>query len=238
MNKSTVRDPSLLEERISYKFKDPSILKEALTHSSYANEAGSRGEELTCNERLEFLGDSVLSIVTSEYLFKNYPTLPEGKMSTVRSGAVCEKSLAVFASDIELGEYILLGQGEKNSDGKSRPSILADAFEALLAAVFLDGGIAPVKKFLLPYITETITEEIKSNSGVDAKTKLQQIVQCESGEILSYEVINEEGPSHDRTFTIEARLNSNVIGVGTGKSKRAAEQAAAEQALSYFGETI
>lgn len=225
-----------LEAAIGYKFKDTDIIREALTHSSYSNEVRAHDIIMPCNERMEFLGDSVLSIVTSELLFKEHPELPEGDLSKIRAGTVCEKALSKFAKTINLGKYLLLGRGEDMTQGRTRPSVLADAFEALLAAIYLDSGIDEVKRFLLPFVSAEIKNIIDSGSFRDYKTLLQQIVQQERGEILEYVVVGESGPAHLRTFEVEAHLNSNVIGKGTGHSKREAEQQAAREALKLFGE--
>jgi len=227
-----------LERTIGYTFRNPQYLKEALTHSSYSNENKSKGIKPPWNERLEFLGDSVLSIVVSGYLFESYQDIQEGELTKIRAAVVCEKSLSKLASKIELGEYIYLGYGEALNNGRKRPSILADAFEALLAAIYLDAGedFAPVSDFLLPYVREEL-QVIRSNSVfVDYKTTLQQIVQQVEGERLEYILIEEKGPDHDKIFTVEARLNSNVIGRGSAHSKREAEQNAAKEALVLFGE--
>lgn len=224
-----------LEQLIGYHFHDDSLLKNALIHSSYANESGSKHPALDCNERMEFLGDTVLSLAVSTYLFKNYPNLPEGNLSKLRSFTVCEKALAEFATEIHLGEFLLLGKGEDSNNGRQRPSIISDAFEALIAAIYLDGGseyaISFVLRFAIPHIERLLSEQITE----DYKTALQQIVQQEQGEKLEYVLVAEEGPPHMRTFTMEARLNSNVIGRGIGPSKREAEQRAAKEALTLFG---
>ncbi|MGM9647068.1 MAG: ribonuclease III [Eubacteriales bacterium] len=226
---------SRLEQEIGYQFQTVTHLKNALIHSSYANESGSRHPALDCNERMEFLGDTVLSLVVSTYLFKTFPELPEGNLSKIRSFTVCEKALAEFAAEINLGDYLLLGKGEDNNNGRQRPSITSDAFEALIAAIYLDGGLEPATKFVLrfaiPHIDRLRSEQITE----DYKTALQQIVQQEHGEKLEYVLVAEEGPAHQRTFTMEARLNSNVIGRGVGSSKRDAEQKAAKEALTLFG---
>ena len=226
---------SLLEEKIGYCFQNKKLLQTALTHSSYSNEVHNRGSRVAFNERLEFLGDSVLSFVTSEYLYNTFPQLPEGELSTIRAGTVCEKALHAFATEIGLGNYLLLGHGEERNSGRSRVSILADAFEALIAAIFLDGGIEPVKKFLLPFITSDISIIVKTGNVKDYKTELQHVIQAEQGEQLSYITVSETGPAHAKIFTVEARLNSNVIGHGVGSSKREAEQNAAMEALKLFG---
>ena len=229
-----------LQKNLGYKFKDISLLKTALTHSSFSNELKSKlHHKVECNERLEFLGDSVLSIVVSRYLFLHYDRFPEGELTKLRASVVCEKSLADIAKKIELGNYLFLGKGEEINGGRERASILADAFEALLGAILLDSGDNArdsVTDFLMPYILEEI--ELVTNYGAmkDYKTLLQQIVQQVEGEILEYIMVDESGPAHKKVFSVEARLNSNVIGRGQGKSKREAEQAAAKEALVYFGE--
>lgn len=228
-----------LEERIGYTFKNKGILTEALTHSSYSNEMKSKGEKVAFNERLEFLGDSVLSIVVSSYIFEKYRNKQEGDLTKIRAAVVCEKALSKFAGEIELGEYMFLGHGEIMNNGRHRPSITADAFEALLAAIYLDTGesFEMVEKFLLPFIEREIDYISTSGVFIDYKTALQQIVQQASGEILEYVLVDETGPDHNKQFMVEARLNSNVIGKGCAKTKRAAEQQAAKEALVLFGES-
>lgn len=230
------KDRSVLENTIGYTFKDITLLETALTHSSYSNEAKSKGVDIECNERLEFLGDSVLSIIASEYLFFEFDC-PEGELTRMRAEIVCEKALSVLAKKIDLGSYLNLGHGEELSGGRERPSLLADAFEAMLAAIFIDSGKNKdtVASFLLPMLREQLIKLENSGAAKDFKTLLQQFVQQVGGEVLEYFVIDEQGPDHDKIFTVEARLNSNVIGTGKGKSKRAAEQMAAKQALSLFG---
>ena len=227
-----------LEGAIGYTFKNKSLLKEALTHSSYSNECRSKGVVAECNERLEFLGDSVLSIVTSRYLFEKMKDRQEGDMTKIRAAVVCEKALSKFAKTINLGAYMYLGHGEDMNRGRERASILADAFEALLAAVYLDSGydLAVVGKFLLPHLIGEIDSIGKTGVFVDYKTALQQIVQQVEGERLEYVLVGESGPDHHKLFEIEARLNSNVIGRGKAHSKREAEQKAAAEALCLFGE--
>jgi len=239
MSTSTIQKPMFeLEKRIGYQFQNKEILREALTHSSYSNEMKSKGERIAFNERLEFLGDSVLSIVVSSYIFEKYRNKQEGDLTKIRAAVVCEKALAKFAGEIELGDYMFLGHGEVMNNGRHRPSITADAFEALLAALYLDTGerFDEVEKFLLPFISREIENVATSGVFMDYKTTLQQIVQQASGEILEYVLIEESGPDHDKQFTVEARLNSNVIGKGRAKTKRAAEQEAAKEALVLFGE--
>ena len=225
-----------IEKSLKYTFKDKQLLIKALSHSSFANELKSKNIKSECNERLEFFGDSVLSLIVSEYLYTNYPDLPEGELSKVRAGTVCEKTLAKFAKKISLGNYLFLGHGEEMTNGRERASILADAFEALLAAMYIDGGIEPIKSFLLPFTTEEIKEIIARGNTKDYKSMLQQFVQQEHGDVLEYKLVNESGPAHDRIFETNAYLNNNVIGTGTGKSKRESEQNAAKEALALFGQ--
>lgn len=224
-----------LERCIGYTFKDKTLIHTALVHSSYSNETRAHGTNEECNERLEFLGDSVLSLVVSNYLFSKHPDMPEGELSKVRAGTICERALDTFAAEIDLGRYLYLGRGEEISNGRRRPSILADAFEALLAAIYLDGGLDEVSRLLLPFAEAEIDRILQSGRTDDYKTMLQQIVQQEKGEILEYVPVNETGPAHKKVFTVEARLNNNVIGTGTGGSKREAEQHAAKEALALFG---
>lgn len=225
-----------LEKNIGYTFKDKQLLIKAMSHSSFSNELKSKNIKSECNERLEFLGDSILSINVSEYLYNNYPELPEGELSKVRAGTVCEKALAKFAKSISLGSFLLLGHGEEITNGRERPSILADAFEALLAAMYIDGGNEPVKSFLLPFASNEIKEIIQRGNTKDYKSMLQQFVQQEHGDILQYKLVNEYGPAHERVFETVAFLNNNAIGKGIGKSKRESEQNAAKEALILFGQ--
>ncbi|MBQ5362308.1 MAG: ribonuclease III [Clostridia bacterium] len=228
---------ALLQETIGYRFENHSYLQRALTHSSYSNEQGEKHHHLLCNERLEFLGDSVLSVVVSRYLYTSYPDLAEGELTRLRAELVCERALSSFANQICLGDYLLLGVGEEKNRGRERKSILADAFEALLAAIYLDAGeqgFARVSELLLPLIREEISNAGTQGSS-DYKTLLQQFVQQTEGDFLEYVTVGESGPDHQKTFTVEARLNSNVIGRGQGQSKRRAEQNAAKQALELFG---
>ncbi len=231
-----------LERKIGYSFSDIGILRLALTHSSYANEIKAKNKHELCNERLEFLGDSILSLITSEYIFSEYAALPEGELTKIRADAVCEDALSEYSRDISLGSYLLLGRGEELNGGRERKSICADAFEALIAAIYTDSknrGEDPfetAKRFVLPYVSEHIKKFIACGRSGDYKTKLQQIVQQVNGEVLEYVVVSESGPDHNKTFVVEAHLNSNVIGKGKGKNKREAEQAAAKEALSLFGE--
>lgn len=237
-NINTQKPMRELEEKIGYTFKNKEILTEALTHSSYSNEMKSKGEKVAFNERLEFLGDSVLSIVVSSFIFEKYRNKQEGDLTKIRAAVVCEKALSKFAGEIGLGDYMFLGHGEIMNNGRRRPSITADAFEALLAAIYLDDGekFESVERFLLPFISKEIDYISETGVFIDYKTALQQIVQQASGEILEYVLVGETGPDHNKQFMVEARLNSNVIGKGCAKTKRAAEQQAAHEALILFGE--
>lgn len=228
-------DISLLEEKIGYEFKDKGLLKVALTHSSYANEFKAKGETIMYNERLEFLGDSVLSLVASVYLFKGNRNLFEGDLTKIRAGIVCENALYDYAVKLGLGDFLYLGHGEESTGGRKRKSILSDAMEAVLAAVYLDGGFSEARKFILPYLSEAAEKLINSGGADDYKTLLQQFVQQNKGDILEYMLVDESGPSHNKTFVYNVLLNNNVIGKGQGSSKRDAEQAAAREALILFG---
>ena len=218
-----------LQDKLGYKFNDEAILVRALSHSSYVNENHSAGDS---NERLEFLGDSVLGLITAENFFKNYKKLPEGELTKLRAATVCEKSLAGFAKQLELGKYLLLGRGEILTGGRERPSIQADAFEAIIAAIYLDGGMDAARAFVLKYIEEAIRQQ---QSIKDYKTMLQEVVQRNPGEIVEYVLTGETGPDHDKRFEVEVHLNSNVIGRGIGRSKKRAEQEAAREALELMG---
>ncbi len=219
------------EEILGYKFKNIQLLKNALTHSSYANEVHSA---YGSNERLEFLGDSVLSIIVSEYLYVNFKNLPEGELTKLRASLVCEKTLSVFAKELKIGDFLFLGKGEAHNHGNERASILADAFEAVLAAIYLDGGAEPAKKHVLRFIVPEL-EEREFEHFKDYKTLLQEVIQRNPEERLTYVLTNELGPDHDKVFTVEVHLNSNVIGEGSGRSKKQAEQSAARQAIQLLG---
>ncbi len=220
-----------LEKKIGYEFKDKRLLQLALSHSSYANEKAEKAN----NERLEFLGDSVLGFITAEYLYSVLSGRPEGELTKIRANAVCEKSLAVFANEISLGDYILLGKGEMLTGGRERPSILSDAFEAVIAAIYLDGGIEEAKKFVLRFVSKSNTDTV---AVTDYKTLLQEVIQKNPDEHLTYHLAAEAGPDHNKEFTVEVYLNSNCIGTGKGHSKKKAEQAAAKEALELMGINI
>ena len=226
-----------LEKIIKYSFKNKSILEEALTHSSYSNELNQKHIVKNCNERLEFLGDSVLSIIVSEFLFEEYTSEAEGKLTNRRRELVCEKALARYADAIELGSFLMLGKGEDKTGGRTNKSILADAFEALLAAIYLDAdknGKTVVGEFLMPFIYQEIKDSSISGETVDYKTMLQQFTQQSDGELPEYVEISQSGPDHMKRFEVEVKLNNNVIGRGVGKTKKAAEQNAAAEACKLF----
>ncbi len=224
-----------LENRLDYKFNNIKLLKNALVHSSYANEV--RGDTHS-NERLEFLGDSVLSIIVAEHIFNKYPNMPEGELTKLRASLVCEKSLCSYSRELGIGKCLLLGNGEDKNGGRERDSILADAFEAVLAAIYIDGGMAAAKKHVLNTVLRDLEHHSDEDSFKDYKTVLQEIIQRNPEESVSYILIDEKGPDHDKIFTVEVHLNSNVIGQGSGKSKKQAEQMAACQALKLMGESI
>ena len=216
-----------LQKNLRYKFKNPSLLETALTHSSYANE---KGGDTVCNERLEFLGDSILGFVSAKYFYENFDW-PEGELTKHRASKVCEAALCSFATELKVGDALRLGKGEARMGGKGKPSILADAFEAILAAVFLDGGLDEAAKIVLRFIPRNESFE----KAKDYKTTLQEVIQRNREEHIEYVLIDAAGPDHDKTFTVEVHLNSNVIGTGVGKSKKLAEQQAAKEALELMG---
>ena len=211
-----------LEEKLGYTFQNRQLLDNALTHSSCANENKNK---LPSNERLEFLGDSILGMVVADHLYRNHPDLPEGELTRVRAALVCEESLVEVARELDLGEHLRLGKGEEAGGGRNRPSIRADAVEALLAAVYLDGGIGSARKLIQRFI---LSREVAGlTKPRDYKTALQELVQRESGQVLAYRLTGEEGPDHDKRFFVEVTLNGDPIGAGTGRSKKEAEQMAA-----------
>ena len=220
-----------LEKNIGYTFHDIGLLKNALTHSSYANESKKSSGS---NERLEFLGDSVLGFVVADYLFRNCPHLPEGDLTKTRAALVCEKACCGFSRQLEVGKYLLLSHGEQNSGGNARPSILADAFEAIIAAIYLDGGMEEARTFILRFVKPMI-QTARPKPFKDYKTMLQEIIQKNPEESLEYVLTGESGPDHDKHFSVEVHLNSNVIGKGGGRSKKEAEQQAAREALELMG---
>lgn len=216
-----------LEAALGYKFKNIALLQNALTHSSYANERWR--DSLASNERLEFLGDSILGMVTAEYLFRAFPNRPEGELTRIRADLVCESALARIAKQLNLGEYLLLGHGEEQGGGRERVSILADAVESILAATYLDGGIAAVTDIIHRLVLVDISASQPRN--LDYKTKLQELVQQQKNQLIQYRLVNESGPDHAKTFTVEVLLNGAVVGLGTGSSKKRAEQDAARASI-------
>lgn len=215
-----------LETIIGYKFKNIDLLLTALTHTSYANESRRPVQH---NERLEFLGDSVLQLVSADHLFHAFANRPEGDLTRIRASLVSEGALFQFAQEIQLGEYLRLGRGEERCGGRTRPSVVSDAFEALIAALYLDGGLEAARSFILPFITEG------KHADADYKTRLQEIVQQNPEEKLSYVLEKESGPDHDKHFVVAVHFNSNCVARGEGRSKKAAEQQAAKEALRLMG---
>ena len=233
------KDVLCLQGRISYNFFDVSYLDAALTHSSYTNEMRSRGIKADSNERLEFLGDAVLQLVISEHLYGSFMKYREGALTKMRQQLVCEKTLAKIASSIDLGSYLNLGNGEELSDCRTRPKILADALEALIAAVYLDcsaRGDDGYKKVVISLFSEEIMSA--SQQKTDFKTRLQQLAEQDGSALLEYRVILEEGPEHDKRFTVAAYINNNEVGRGRGKTKKYAEMQAAKVALKLFGVSV
>ena len=216
-----------LEEKIGYSFTNKRLLALAMTHSSYANE--QRGRRKANNERLEFLGDAVLEVTISDYVFREYPSYNEGRLTKLRSSLVCEYTLAICARDVELGKYILLSRGEDATGGRERDSILSDAFEALIGAIHLDGGFTSAKEFIAKFVLDDLEHK---QLFFDSKTILQERIQAHHADTLHYELVGEEGPDHQKLFVVEARLGEKVIGRGKGRTKKAAEQEAAYHALT------
>jgi len=221
-----------LERKLCYSFHDRELLSEALNHSSYANE--HRGG-LSSNERLEFLGDSVLGFVAAEFLFKRYGNLPEGDLTRMRASLVCEQSLYEVAKELELGRYLKLGRGEEAGGGRERQSILADAVEAVFAAVYLDGGIDQARALIGRVL---LSQSPDAEERRDYKTTLQEVIQRKSGQVLTYQMVSQSGPDHNKTFLFEVSLNGEAIGRGEGHSKKEAEQAAARDALAGMPDTL
>lgn len=213
-----------LEELIGYSFKNKDYLTLALSHSSYVNELVNQKRQ--CNERIEFLGDAVLELVSSSYLYKSMPTEKEGELSKRRAALVCEKSLAVVARRIELGRFILLGKGERMNGGAERDSILSDALEAVIGAIYLDGGFGEAEKFVLNFVLDGTEGEF-----IDYKTRLQELIQALHKDAVVYELVSEDGPEHDRRFTVNVRIDGEIYGVGVGHNKKAAEMMAAKEAI-------
>ena len=219
-----------LENAIGYRFRNITLLQNALTHSSYANERWHNS--LMSNERLEFLGDSILGMVVAEYLYRNFPDRPEGELTRMRADMVCEQALAVVADKIRLGDHLLLGRGEELGGGRNRASILADAVESVIAAAFLDGGMEAARAFINTFVLCDVPVTRLHNA--DYKTALQELVQRKKDQVLSYVMVGESGPDHDKRFDVEVRLNDEVVGRGTGSSKKRAEQDAARNAMEIL----
>ena len=217
-----------LEAAIGYRFSNINLVQNALTHSSYANERWH--DSLRSNERLEFLGDSLLGMVVAEHLYKNFPNRPEGELTRMRADMVCESSLAAVAEKISLGGHLLLGHGEERFGGRTRASILADAVESLIAATFLDGGMEAARRFIERFILTDVP--VKKLHNVDYKTSLQELVQQKKDQTIAYTLTGESGPDHDKQFQVEVSLNGTVIGMGVGTSKKRAEQDAARVAIA------
>ena len=216
-----------LEKAIGYQFRDIGLLQNALAHSSYANERWHNS--LMSNERLEFLGDSVLGMLVANYLYRAFPDRPEGELTRMRADMVCEQTLARIAGQLGLGEHLLLGKGEEQGGGRSRNSILADAVESVIAACYLDGGMDAAKAFVEKFVLVTVPTQKMNNA--DYKTALQELVQQKKNQTLAYHLVGESGPDHDKKFTVELTLNGTVVGTGIGSSKKRAEQAAAQVAM-------
>ena len=219
-------DIKKFQEVIGYHFHDEKLLRQALTHSSFANEKHLKKH--SDNERLEFLGDAVLEIISSEFLYKEYPDKPEGELTKLRASIVCEPTLALCTKDIALGEYLLLGKGEDQTGGRGRKSILSDALEAVIGAIYLDGGFANAKEFILRFIMNDMEHK---QLFYDSKTILQEMVQSQGEEPLVYELLGEEGPDHNKTFEVRAMIGTEEIGRGTGRTKKAAEAMAAYKGI-------
>ncbi|MFQ9510206.1 MAG: ribonuclease III [Lachnospiraceae bacterium] len=215
-----------MEAIIQYQFKDIQLLKQAMTHSSFSNE--HRIDKIYCNERLEFLGDAVLEIVSSDFLYHKYKKLPEGELTKMRASMVCEPTLALCAKDIELGSFLLLGKGEDSTGGRNRDSIISDAMEALIGAIYLDGGFANAKEFINRFVLNDIDNK---KLFYDSKTILQEIVQRDYNDPLTYELLSENGPDHDKQFLVRAMIGDKEAGRGSGRTKKAAQQMAAYQAI-------
>ncbi|NMB95164.1 MAG: ribonuclease III [Clostridiaceae bacterium] len=222
-----------LEKKINYVFKDKDILILALTHSSYANE--NKHNKCASNERLEFLGDAVLNVIISEKIYTQYSNLSEGEMTKSRSTIVCEASLVNCANAIGISQYLLLGKGEELAGGRHRHSILADAFEAIIGAIYIDGGIESARNFIESTMNSLIEDAIKGYSYQDYKTQLQEVVQSKGNDKITYELLEEKGPDHDKTFITQVKINDQVMGIGKGKTKKEAEQHAAFLALEKTG---
>jgi len=220
---------SVLEERLGYSFGDPALIGQALVHSSYANEKGPR--HLSSYERLEFLGDAVLQLIISDYLYARYPDFPEGELTKLRSRIVCEATLVACAKALGLGEYMSFGRGEEMTGGRERASILADCFEAVVAAIYLDGGMSSARSFVLRNMERKVMDAVMGKIFIDYKTRLQEVIQARKITQIRYQVVGEQGPDHSKTFEMHVLINDQVVGTGSGRSKKEAEQMAAKMAL-------
>lgn len=219
-----------LEKAIGYQFRNITLLQNALSHSSYANERWH--DSLKSNERLEFLGDSVLGMLVAEHLYRTFPNRPEGELTRMRADMVCEKSLAMVANRLDLGRHLMLGKGEETGGGRNRDSILADAVESVLAACYLDGGMDAAVQFVQKFILVNVP--VTKLHNTDYKTALQELVQQKKNQVIAYRLVGESGPDHDKEFRVELTLNGEVVGIGTGSSKKRAEQAAAQAAIEQL----
>ncbi|MBR1471117.1 MAG: ribonuclease III [Lachnospiraceae bacterium] len=221
-----------LQQRIGYAFKDQTLLRTALTHSSYAHER--KINKIECNERLEFLGDAVLEQISSDHIFRQFPKMPEGEMSKLRAALVCETALAECAKQIGLGELLFLGRGEEGSGGRSKPSVTSDAFEALIGAIYLDGGIGAARDF----VEARVLYDVKARAAArDTKTALQEYLQAGHVCEITYEVVDEQGPEHAKEFTVQVCIDKEPYGLGKGRNKKSAEKAAAAAALERLKKT-
>ena len=231
MNEETL---NLIEEKIGYRFGDQSLLVLALTHSSYAHESGRTKRGMVCNERLEFLGDAVLELMTSEYLYEHHGEMPEGRLSKLRASIVCEPSLAICARDIGLGAFLRLGHGEEMTGGRERDSILSDAFEAVIGAIYLDGGAEPAREFVSRFVLANLRND---QLFVDAKTVLQELCQQKFKSEPVYALVMEDGPAHAKEFTMSCTVDGKFVETAAGRSKKSAEQACAQQMLRRLQDT-
>ena len=227
-----MRELKELEKRIGYHFQNPELLEKALRHSSYANE--HKMNRIECNERLEFLGDAVLELVSSEHLFAQFPQMPEGELTRLRASLVCELTLAFCAREIELGSFLRLGKGEEMTGGRHRDSVTSDALESVIGAVYLDGGFANAKEFITRFVLNDLENK---KLFYDSKTILQEIVQRDFNEPLSYELLAEEGPDHDKKFRMQAKIGEKAYGVGVGHTKKGAQQLAAYETILLLKKT-
>lgn len=227
-----MRELKELEKRIGYHFQNPELLEKALRHSSYANE--HKMNRIECNERLEFLGDAVLELVSSEHLFAQFPQMPEGELTRLRASLVCEPTLAFCAREIELGSFLRLGKGEEMTGGRHRDSVTSDALESVIGAVYLDGGFANAKEFITRFVLNDLENK---KLFYDSKTILQEIVQRDFNESLSYELLAEEGPDHDKKFRMQAKIGEKAYGVGVGHTKKGAQQLAAYETILLLKKT-